>query len=167
MRLTLLAIFGLALPLVMPSPAKPACDAAGVHQFDFVLGDWDVYDVGKPAVTARNIVEPMLDGCALREVHRQTDGMVGESISIFDQSRGVWHQTWVTNRGELILLEGGLVNGRMILTAPMKESDGTASLIRGTWWIEGKSVRQLAERSTDEGKTWSQLWDIVFRPHGG
>jgi hypothetical protein len=146
--------------------ARPAgCDAAEFHQFDFFAGDWDVYDMGAPAVTARNVVTPMVGGCALREVHTQNDGMIGESISIYDPTRGVWHQTWVTNRGELLLLEGGMVEGRMVLTAPMKQPDGSTSLIRGAWWPDGDTVRQLAERSTDGGKTWSQLWDIVFRPH--
>jgi hypothetical protein len=170
MRRTLLAAFGLLSAAAgyrsFANRPAAACAAPEFHQFDFFAGDWDVFDVGQTIVTARNVVEPMLDGCSLREVHTQSDGMVGESISTYDKSRGVWHQTWVTNRGELILLEGGLVNGRMVLTAPMKEADGKTSLIRGTWWLEGNTVRQLAQRSTDEGRTWSQLWDIVFRPHG-
>ena len=176
MRLIVLAVFGLSFSAIVTTAGRapvtseftgsPACAAPEFHQFDFFAGDWDVYDVGAPSiVTARNVVEPMVGGCALREVHTQSDGMVGESISIYDRSRGVWHQTWVTNRGELILLEGGIVNGRMVLTAPMKEADGTPSLIRGSWWVEGETVRQLAERSTDQGTSWSQLWDIVFRPH--
>lgn len=172
MRLSWLAAFGLlsvtaGSQSIAERSEVAACDTAEFHQFDFFTGDWDVYDMGSPVVTARNVVEPMLSGCALREVHTQIDGMVGESISIYDKSRGVWHQTWVTNSGELILLEGGLVNGRMVLTAPMKEADGTVSLIRGSWWLEGNAVRQLAERSTDQGKSWSQMWDIVFRPHAG
>jgi hypothetical protein len=170
-------VFGLALAiLAMGATAAPsltkgrtaltaACDAAEFHQFDFFAGDWDVYDMGASTVTARNVVTPMVGGCALREVHTQNDGLIGESISIYDQTRGVWHQSWVTNRGQLILLEGGMAEGRMVLTAPMKEADGTTSLIRGTWWPDGSTVRQVAERSTDGGKTWSPLWDIVFRPH--
>jgi hypothetical protein len=148
-----------------PEPASAACDSPEFHQFDFFAGDWDVFDMGSPTVTARNTVTPMVGGCALREVHQQNDGMVGESITIYDRARGVWHQTWVTNRGELLLLEGGLVNGRMVLTAATKESDGTTGLIRGTWWAEGNVVRQLAEGSKDGGQSWSQLWDIAFRPH--
>ena len=108
----------------------------------------------------------MVGGCALREVHTQNDGMVGESFTIYDRSRGVWHQSWVTNRGELLLLEGGLVDGRMVLTAPEKTTDGSVSLLRGIWWTEGTTVRQKAERSTDGGTTWTMVYDIVFKPHG-
>lgn len=147
-------------------PAAAACDAPEFHAFDFMLGDWDVYDMDAPAtVTARNQETAMVGGCAVREVHQQNDGLLGEAVTIYDRSRGVWHQTWVTNRGDLLLLEGGLVNGRMVLTAPDRGADGSTSLIRGTWWVEGQTVRQLAERSKDGGTSWTRLWDIVFRPH--
>ncbi|MEP7326061.1 MAG: hypothetical protein ABI836_08955 [Gemmatimonadota bacterium] len=58
------------------------------------------------------------------------------------------------------------MNGRMVLTAPERQADGTSSLLRGTWWVEGSPVRQLGERSKDAEKSWTKLWDIVFRRHG-
>jgi hypothetical protein len=33
------------------------------------------------------------------------------------------------------------------------------------WWSEGANVHEKAERSTDGGKTWTPVFDIVFRPH--
>ena len=45
------------------------------------------------------------------------------------------------------------------------QEDGSTSLLRGTWWQEGKDVREKAERSRDGGKTWVTAFDIVFRPH--
>jgi hypothetical protein len=30
----------------------------------------------------------------------------GQSFTIYDVARDVWHQTWVTNRGELLEIEG-------------------------------------------------------------
>lgn len=166
-RSVLFGLIASGLVLTSPRPThSAACDAPEFHAFDFMLGDWDVYDADAPAtVTARNQETVMIGGCAIREVHQQPDGLLGEAITIYDRSRGVWHQTWVTNRGDLLLLEGGMVNGRMVLTAPTREADGTTSLIRGTWWVEGQTVRQLAERSKDGGMTWTRLWDIGFRRH--
>ena len=142
-----------------------ACDDPAFHAFDYMIGDWDVYDAGATRPSARNQVTRMVDGCALHEVHRQDDGLLGEAITIHDRSRHLWHQTWVTNRGDLLLLEGTMENGRLVLTAPEHQSDGTLSLLRGSWWVEGRTVRQLAERSRDGGKSWTTAWDIVFRPH--
>jgi hypothetical protein len=74
-------------------------------------------------------------------------------------------QSWVTNRGTLPLLDGRREGGLMVLAGPEKAADGTASLLRGIWWVEGKDVREKADRSTDGGKTWTPVFDIVFRPH--
>lgn len=149
-----------------PGPGAP-CSSPEYRQFDFWAGDWDTYDVAdRSKIVARNQVTPMLGGCALREVYQQNDGLVGESFSAWDASRGVWHQSWVTNRGTLLLLDGGLEGGRMVLTGSEQPAGGAPSLIRGLWWAEGKDVRERAERSTDGGKTWVTVFDIVFRPHG-
>ena len=150
---------------VGPVAAAP-CTGPEFRQFDFWLGDWDTYEMADTAkVVARNRVTSILGGCVLREDYEQNDGLVGESYSLWDASRGVWHQSWVTNRGTLLLLDGGLENGRMVLTGSEKTADGKASLLRGIWWVAGKDVRSLAERSTDGGKTWMPVFDIVFRPH--
>jgi hypothetical protein len=149
------------------TPAAP-CTAPEFRQFDFWVGDWDTFDVAAPTkIVARNHVTRMLGGCALREVYQQTDGLVGESFSTYDASRGTWHQSWVTNRGTLLLLDGGLEGDRMTLTATEKSSEGTTSLLRGVWRREDAAVRETAERSTDGGKTWTPVFDVVFRKHGG
>src|SRR5439155_3388325 len=109
----------------------------------------------------RNRVTFILDGCVLLEVYQQTDGLVGESFSLYDASSGGWHQSWVTNRGGLLLLDGRLEGDRMVLTGAEKGKDGTSSLLRGIWRREGPGVRETAERSTDGGKTWKPVFDIL------
>lgn len=142
------------------------CSSGHYREFDFFAGDWDGYDVSNPAKPiARNHVTRMVDGCALREVYDQFDGMHGESFSTYDASRGVWHQSWVTNRGVLLLLDGQFSAGRMTLTATEHNADGSTSLLRGVWWVEGNAVRERADRSRDGGKTWLLVFDMVFRPH--
>jgi hypothetical protein len=146
------------------SPA--ACTEPEHRQFDFWVGNWDTYEAGDSTkLVARNLVTPILGGCVLREVYQQTDGLVGESYSLYDASRKRWHQSWVTNRGALLLLEGWLEEGRMVLIGREHRSDGTTSLLRGVWWPEGTAVRERADRSTDGGKTWTPVFDLIFRPH--
>ena len=148
------------------SPPSAACAGPEYHQFDFFAGDWDTYDVAAPTrVIARNQVTPMAGGCALREVYQQDDGLLGESFSMYDAGRRVWHQSWVTNRGQLLLLEGAFADGRMVLTGTEHGPDGKKSLLRGTWWRISGAVRETAERSRDGGRTWTPVFDIAFRPH--
>ncbi len=143
-----------------------ACSAAAYGEFDFFVGDWDTYDAtDSTKIVARNHVTHMLGRCAIREVYEQTDGLKGESFSTWNVARGQWHQSWVTNRGDLLLLDGGLRDGRMVLTGTERRESGSPSLLRGTWIPDGRDVREIAERSTDGGKSWAPVFDIVFRPH--
>jgi hypothetical protein len=150
-----------AAPTSSPSP----CAAPEYRQFDFWIGDWDVFDAGDPKPSMRIKVEKILDGCALRETYRDVNGMVGESFNIWDASRKVWHQTWVTNRGALLVLEGGMEEGRMALRATETTKDGPV-LWRAFWIPQGVEVRETAETSPDGGKTWKPRFDIVFRKAG-
>jgi ketosteroid isomerase-like protein len=147
-----------------PAPAS-ACTAPEYHQFDFWIGDWDTFDVANPnQVIARNHVEPILRGCVLREDYQQSDGMNGQSFNIYDSSRKIWRQSWVTNRGKSLTLEGTLQSGEMVLTATDRE-DGKDTLVRGTWKTIDGGVRETAVKSIDGGKTWTPMFDIIFRPH--
>jgi hypothetical protein len=158
-----------ALGPVLAQPAKAAksCASPEHQQFDFWVGDWDAFDVDAPGkVVARNHVDVILDGCALREVYEQTNGLVGQSFSIYDASRKVWHQSWVTNRGQLLTIEGQFANGRMTLSGT-QSVDGHPETLRAVWYLDKGGVRETAESSRDGGKTWKPLFDIVFRPHKG
>lgn len=151
---------------IADSAPSAKCAAPEFHQFDFALGDWDTYDMDAPTkLIARNHVTRMVDGCALREVYEQNDGLHGESISAYDASRGRWHQSWVTNRGSLLLFDARFDGNSMIFTAPEKQRDGSTATMRVRWWREGLTLRERAERSRDDGATWTPLFDIVFRPH--
>lgn len=161
--------YGVVIAMLVAAsvPAKAQCTAAEYHQFDFFLGDWDAYDQSAPTKpNARDHVTVMAGQCAVREVYEQNDGMVGESFSVYDRGRRLWHQSWVTNRGQVLLLDGHFENGRMTLTATDYQSAGGPSLLRGIWYIQGDGVRETADRSFDGGKTWKPEFDILFRPHG-
>jgi len=142
------------------------CSAPEFHQLDFWAGDWDVFDVDNPATqVARVKVDRILDGCVLREDYQDSDGHNGQSLSIYDAALKVWHQSWVTNRGQLLLLDGGLRDDEVVLSATEHLPDGKSKLIRGTWKPVGSGVRETAVTSVDDGKSWKPWFDLIFRPH--
>jgi hypothetical protein len=152
------------------SAAKPAkaaaCSAPPFQQFDFWIGDWDAFVVDKPELpVARNRVTRILEGCVLLEVYEGANGVVGQSFSIYDASRNLWHQSWVTNRGELLIIEGGMRRGEMVFSGADRTKEGKKRLVRGTWKPVEGGVRETAVRSTDCGKKWDPWFDLVFRPH--
>ena len=150
-------------------PAAPACAAPEYRQFDFWLGDWEVYESAAPGTrVARVQVEPVLKGCGVLEIYAGEDGHEGRSFSIYDATRRLWHQTWITNRGQLLLIEGGFKSGSMQLEgADLAAYGARTRLVRGTWEPTGTGVREVAQRSLDGGKTWQPWFDLQFRRHVG
>ena len=163
----LLLFLGLArVPAFAASVKPPACIAPEYRQFDFWIGDWDAFEVDNSSTAvARTRIERILDGCVLLEDYQGTNGSHGESFSIYDVSRKVWHQSWVTNRGKLLVIEGGPQDGAMVLSGADYDANGQQQLVRGTWKPVNGEVRETAVTSTDRGKTWKLWFDIVFKPH--
>jgi hypothetical protein len=141
---------------------KP-CSGPEHRQFDFWAGDWDTFETTDASVVvARTRVDVILDGCVLREVYEGADGLQGESYSIYDPSRKLWSHTWVTNRGQLVVLEGRREGERMVL-AGSELTAGGKKQVRAAWRPADGGVRNTAEVSTDQGRTWTPYFDIVFR----
>ncbi len=141
------------------------CESPVHRQFDFWIGDWDAFDVDNPGkVVARTRVTRILDGCVLLEDYQGADGHFGQSFTIYDSSRNRWHQTWVTNQGTLLMIEGGFEDGKMVLRGADRTKDKTRQ-VRGVWKAVPEGVQETAVISTDGGKTWTQWFDLIFRSH--
>ena len=141
------------------------CSAPQYRQFDFWLGDWDLFDANPNAPVARAKVSSILDGCVLLEEYEGADGSKGKSFSTYDFSRDIWHQTWVTNRGKLLWIEGHYINGEIVLSGVEHTSSGLERQVRGTWKQVREGVRETAVTSTDGGRHWELWFDLMFRPH--
>ena len=149
---------------VAHSARPPSCTSPEYHQFDFWLGDWDVIDRDTGKSTAHVQVDRILDGCALRERYEDTTGTVGESFSTYDVGRKLWHQTWVTNRGRLLTIEGNAGQGGMVLAGAYFRDNGEEVRVRGTWKPVPGGVQETAVTSDDAGKHWKPWFDLLFRP---
>ena len=139
--------------------APTTCNDPAYHQFDFWAGDWDVFDVGSPTKVAHARIDSILEGCVLREDYRDTGGHEGQSFTIYDASRKLWHQTWVTSDGVLLEIEGRFETNEMVLSGKNQKGE----IVRGTWKAVNGDVREVAQKSADDGKTWNPWFDIMFR----
>ena len=168
----LLALIPASVPFAAVNAAKPAleptaCAAPEYRQLDFWRGDWDIFEIDQPKTpVARVKVARILDGCVLLEEYSDFRGHKGRSFSIFDVSRKVWHQTWVTNGGVLLVIEGSLQpSGEMVLSG-VDHDGGKERQVRGRWIPVDGGVREVATRSIDGGATWTTWFDLMFRRHG-
>lgn len=138
--------------------APPACGAAEHRQFDFWLGNWQVHTPdGKLAGTNR--ISSEYGGCVVHERYDTGRGYSGESLNIYDASRKLWHQTWVDTSGTMLVLEGGMRNGSMVLEGNSTNADGSISKQRITWTPNADgSVRQWWQSQDAKGE-WTTAFD--------
>ncbi len=149
------------LALAAPSLAQAACADLAYKQFDFWLGDWNVA-TAEGKLVGRDHVEKAYGGCVMQEHWTSVDGGTGGSFSLYDASRKLWHQTWVDSTGTLVVLEGNLKEGRMVLSGEITTPEGKRQQDRMSWTPQGGKIRQLWETSSDGGKTWVTIFDVYY-----
>ena len=167
MRIVQLAALAAVLAASVAGATPPPCSGAEHHQFDFWVGDWTVVRADNGKYAGQNRIESVLGGCALHENWVGAAGGKGNSYNAYDATRGVWHQTWVDSSGELLVLEGKLTDGKMVLAGEQKGADGKPLINRITWSpLPDGTVRQRWDVSTDGGKSWSASFDGIYSRRG-
>ena len=139
---------------------------------DFWIGEWDVWTGGERV--GENRIEKILEGCAIMEHWKDARGGEGKSLFYVVPALAEWRQVWVTEDPSVLgavkektlieRLEGGGV--RFQGEVPLL-GDGTY-LDRTTLTpLSDGTVRQVIERSTDDGATWQSSFDAVYRRRPG
>jgi len=153
-----IALAALLVFATSTAAAAGACEGAEHRQFDFWLGDWNVYTPDGKLAGINSIVREY-GGCVLHERYSTNHGYSGESLNVYDASRKVWHQTWADSTGTLLLLEGGLRGVSMVLEGQTVGAEGQITKHRITWTPNADgSVRQHWE-STDGKGEWGTAFD--------
>ena len=149
-----------------PGASAPICVKPEHGQFDFWVGEWDVYKNGGDKLVAHSRIEKLYDGCAIRENWMPISNSGGGSLSSYDARAGKWRQTWIDNSGARVDFEGGVQDGAMVLVGrwPDMADAGKDALVRMSYKVEPDgSVRQWGVASEDGGKSWSPAFDFIYR----
>ena len=152
-------LFFLSMPLAAQQ-GPPSCSTPEFRQFDFWIGTWDVFGPNGQRV-GENTIDSVLTGCVLHEQWTNAQGIQGRSYNMWDRTRSVWHQTWVS-AGGLLVIEGGLVNGAMVMEGETRGRNG-AVRNRITWTpVARDSVRQHWETWNDSTSAWVTAFDGMY-----
>lgn len=146
-----------------PQAPVPACNASEYRQFDFWVGEWDVYPAKSDKPVARSVIERLYDGCAIRENWMPLARSGGGSLNSFRPSDGKWHQLWVDSQGSWLEFVGQAASGGMILQSSAAETNQPITRMTFSPFPDG-TVRQLGETSADGGKSWTTSFDFTYRP---
>lgn len=144
----------------------PPCSDEVFRQFDFWLGEWEVYDpAGKLAGV--NSITSEERGCLLVERWTGAGGSSGQSYNFVDLESGKWRQVWVS-AGATIDYQGGLnEKGEMVLEGTIgygAGQPGNGAKFRGTWTPNRDgSVTQYFQQYDDAKKEWSDWFKGLYK----
>lgn len=143
--------------------AKPCQFAPERRQFDFWVGEWDVFNpAGQKAGT--NSVQSVEQGCVILENWTGSLGGSGKSMNFYDPGTKRWRQVWVDSRGGVSEFSGEFKDGAMRFSGQTRRPDGTIVERRLTFFHVGPDeVRQLSELSEDGGASWKVGYDFTYR----
>ena len=103
------------------------CDAAPHREFDFWVGNWDVYGGSTTNLVGTNVVRSRVDGCVVEENWTSAFFGRGRSLNAYDAATGTWTQMWVSSGGcpfGMVLLEGRFADGSMTLRGERTQPEG-------------------------------------------
>src|SRR5690349_7331127 len=140
MKKSLLLIFLLTAILHVVAQKTPCTTDPIYRQFDFWIGEWDVYAKnGKKAGDSK--IDLILDSCIILENWKSANisqGVyyAGKSFNAYNSTTKQWQQTWVDNVGGTTeFLEGHFENKKMIFhTKPFQFNKDTLAIRRLTFY---------------------------------
>jgi hypothetical protein len=142
---------------------RPCTASPQYRQFDFWIGEWEVQVNGSGQPAGSSSVQLILGDCIILENWTGARGMNGKSFNLYNSARQKWQQTWVNDRGIITEFVGEFKSDRMEFLTEQAGPDGSKQRRRMTLFNLGPDrVRQFSEMSTDEGKTWTVQYDLLY-----
>lgn len=148
------------------APTAP-CSTADYRAFDFWVGRWTVMGGRKgDQLQGHSHIDRSPDGCRIIEHWSGASGLNGMSLNAWDSQHRVWRQFWVGGDGLVLRLEGGLVNGAMVLQGELLAAQGVGRQLQRITWSRSSQdqVQQKWETSDDDGRSWQITFLGIYTP---
>jgi hypothetical protein len=150
--------------------AQLPCSRPEFRQFDFWIGEWEVYSTSG-TIAGKSRVSLLLDSCVILEEWISANAVkglryAGKSFNKYNPASRQWQQTWVDNTGGSIeFLKGKYADRKMVFeTNPFQFKKDTLALRRLSFYnLDSAKVRQHGEISKDNGVTWATEYDLEYR----
>ena len=128
--------------------------------FDFWIGEWEVFDSNTGAKAGENVIRKMEGGCMLLESWAGNGGSTGTSLNYYNPVTREWRQVWVSAGQYSIDIVGGMRSGSMVLEGSIYNFGGAVWDFRGTWTPNPDgSVRQFFEQYNHDSEEWAPWFD--------
>ncbi len=154
------------------SAAPSTCDTPQHRQFDFWVGDWQVFDAATNQLVGFDRVEKHTEGCIIQQnltfttdLYRRPGvkyRLAGISVNRFDGD--AWLEMWADNQWGAIFLRGMPdASGAMVLisTVPSRHRD-----VKLVWEKHTDGTVRILQYVAPAGSgKWAQYGDLIYRPN--
>jgi hypothetical protein len=167
----IIALFNFIQVNAQQLPSASPCTTNQIYrQFDFWIGDWEVYNL-KGNKAGESKISLILDSCVILEEWTSLPipgGFIfkGKSFNTYNGLSKQWQENWTDNvGGNTNYIYGQYADGNIVFTTdPWQYAKDTLAVNKLTFFNLGADkVRQLGELSKDKGRTWSTQYDLEYR----
>ena len=142
----------------------PCMSDPHAREFDFWVGEWDVYVTGTWNYAGHSLIQRIAGGCSLLE-NWDSPASSGKSINFIDPVKNTWKQSWSGSykNGNQEFTDGVYKDDAMRFS--FMTTDAASNKITGRliFYNLGKDrVRQLSESFVDSAKTWTTNYDFTY-----
>ena len=145
--------------------AQCTSDQSPWRDFDFWIGEWEVFDPNSNRKYGDNHVEKKENGCLILEQWKGVNGTTGISMNFYDPLQKQWRQVW-QNAGIFVDYSGGLDDeGRMQLEGTIYyHSTGVSAPFRGRWTSneDGSVLQQFWQYDSGSGE-WNGWFQGLYK----
>lgn len=144
--------------------AYPCAADPEQREFDFWVGEWDVFQNGTTQLVGHSVVQKISGECALLENWTASHGGGnGKSINYMNAQTNTWEQDWIGSMGgPQRFLNGVYKDSAMRFTY---ESVSNGQKVTGNFIFYNMGpdkVRQYQDATTDGGKTYTVSYDFIY-----
>ena len=133
------------------------------QDFNFWIGEWDVYATRTKTLVGHSIVQAISGGCGLLENWTSATNHTGKSVNYYDPAAGKWEQDWVGSAGDLQhYLNGEYKDGAMHFSYKKIVQGQPVSGNFMFYNIDKDTVRQYQDITDDNGKIISVSYDLTY-----
>ena len=133
-------------------------------EFDFWIGEWDVYQNGTNVLVGHSLVQKIAGECALLENWTALSGTgTGKSLNYYDPVANSWEQDWIGSGGGPQRYVNGMYKDSAMRFTYENITNGKKTSGNFIFYNLGPGkVRQYQDSSDDNGKTSTVSYDFIY-----
>ncbi len=147
----------------MYDKAYPCSTDSKSKEFDFWIGEWDVYQNGTNILVGYSLVQKIAGECALLENWTALSGTgMGKSLNYYDPVAASWEQDWIGSTGGPQRFVNGVYKDSSMRFTYENITNGKKTTGNFIFYNLGPGKVRQYQDSSEDGKTFTVMYDFIY-----